>query len=144
MFDRRVKEVADEPRFVQPVSWLRCLRGVDTTTAMTVIAELHDFRRFTSAPQLMSYLGMTPSEYSSGDKARRGSITKAGNSHVRRVLVEAAWSYRHRAAVSVALRKRREGQPPPGRSTAGSSSPSPRPVLVPRAVPTPKQGDVPR
>lgn len=109
--DQEIAEVAAQPRYERPVSWLRCLRGVDTTTAMTVIAELHDFRRFTSAPQLMSYLGMTPSEYSSGDNSKRGSITKAGNSHVRRVLVEAAWSYRHRPAVSAHMKKRREGQP---------------------------------
>jgi transposase len=109
--DRQIEEVAAQPRYAQPVSWLRCLRGVDTTTAMTLLAELHDFRRFTSARHLMAYLGLTPSEYSSGDKSRRGSITKAGNSHVRRVLIEASWSYRHRPSVSGPLRKRREGQP---------------------------------
>jgi transposase len=79
---------------------------------MTILAELHDFRRFKHPRDLMAYLGLTPSEYSSGGRVKRGSITKAGNSHVRRVLVEAAWNYRHRPAASALLRKRREGQPP--------------------------------
>jgi len=108
---KQIQEVAESPRYRQSVSWLCCLRGVKTTTAMTIIAELHDFRRFTSAPQLMSYIGVTPSEYSSGGHSKRGGITKAGNGRVRRVLVEAAWSYRHRPAVSADLKKRRKGQP---------------------------------
>ena len=78
---------------------------------MTILAELHDFRRFTHPRELMAYLGLVPSEYSSGSHTKRGSITKTGNSHVRRILVEAAWNYRHRPAVSVHLRKRRAGQP---------------------------------
>ena len=86
-------------------------RGIDTVTAMTVVSELHDFRRFRSPRELMSYLGLVPSEDSSGEGKRRGSITKAGNSHVRRVLIETAWHYRHPPRVGVALRKRREGQP---------------------------------
>ena len=90
---------------------LRCFRGVDTVRAMTVPAELGDITRFGSAPQLMSYLGLTPSECSSGARQRRGPITRAGNGLVRRVLVEAAWHYRHPPRVGVALRKRRAGQP---------------------------------
>ena len=78
---------------------------------MTVLAELGDVTRFGSARQLMSYLGLTPSEYSSGARQRRGPITKTGNSHVRRILVESAWHYRHPPRVGAALRKRREGQP---------------------------------
>ena len=93
------------------VGWLRCFRGIDTVTAMTIVAELHDFRRFKSPRMLMSYLGLVPSEDSTGDDANRGAITKAGNKHVRRVLVEASWSYRHKPAVGMTLRKRREGQP---------------------------------
>ena len=90
---------------------LRCFRGVDTVTALTVPAELGNVTRFGSARQLMSYLGLTPSEYSSGARQRRGPITKTGNSHVRRILVESAWHYRHPPRVGAALRKRREGQP---------------------------------
>ena len=79
--------------------------------SLTVLAELGDVTRFGSARQLMSYLGLTPSEYSSGARQRRGPITKTGNSHVRRILVESAWHYRDPPRVGAALRKRREGQP---------------------------------
>ncbi len=91
---------------------LRCFRGISTVTVVALVAELHDIRRFHSAPQLMSYLGLVPSEHSSGDRKRRGGITKAGNSHVRRLLIETAWHYRHKPAVGVKLKKRRHGQPP--------------------------------
>ena len=100
----------DEPHR-EPVAWLRCLRGVDTVTAMTLVTELHGFERFHSPRQLMAYLGLTPSESSSGESRRRGAITKTGNSHVRRILVEAAWHSRHRPAVGAELRRRRKGQP---------------------------------
>jgi len=109
--DLEMAEIASQEPYRDPVGWLRCLRGIDTVTAMTIIAEIHDFRRFESPRRLMAYLGLTPSEYSTGEKSRRGGITKTGNNHVRRVLVEAAWSYRHRPAVSAELRKRRTGQP---------------------------------
>ena len=107
----QLEEVAQSARYREQVGWLRCLRGVDTVTAMTVLAELHDFRRFTSPRELMSFLGLTPSEHTSSSHVRRGSITKAGNSHVRRLLVEAAWNYRHRPSVSIYMKRRRKGQP---------------------------------
>ena len=106
-----LEDVAQQEPYAERVGWLRCFRGIDTITAMTILAELHDFRRFESPRQLMSYLGLTPSEHSSSGEAKRGGITKTGNSHVRRVLIEAAWHCRHRPAVGVKLRKRREGQP---------------------------------
>ncbi|MEE8385427.1 MAG: IS110 family transposase [Dehalococcoidia bacterium] len=108
--DQRLDELSQQEPYATPVGWLRCFRGIDTVTAMSLVAELHDFRRFESARGLMAYLGLVPSEYSSGETRRRGSITKTGNSHARRLLVEAAWHYRHRPGVR-ALRKRREGQP---------------------------------
>lgn len=111
MLDSAIEEAAAEEAYAEQVGWLRCLRGVDTVTAMTILAELHDFRRFTKPSDLMAYLGLTPSEHSSGSRVKRGAITKAGNSHVRRVLIEAAWNYRHRPAVSALLRRRRAGQP---------------------------------
>jgi len=80
-------------------------------TAMLILAELHDFRRFPSPRALMAYLGLVPSEDSSGDRHRRGRITKTGNTLVRRVLVEASWHYQHRAGVGPALARRRKGQP---------------------------------
>jgi len=107
----KLEEVSQTEPYREPVAWLRCFRGIDTVTAMTLIAELHDFRRFESPRGLMSYVGLVPSETSTGDRARRGAITKASNKHVRRVLVEAPWSYRHRPAVGVGLRKRRTDQP---------------------------------
>jgi len=107
----KMEEFAASSRYAQPVGWLRCFRGIDTITALTVMAEVHDFRRFHTAHQLMSYLGLVPSEHSSGARQHRGAITKAGNSHVRRLLVEAAWHHRHTHRVGSELRKRREGQP---------------------------------
>jgi transposase len=106
-----LEELASQEPYAEQVGWLRCLRGVDTVTAMTILAELHDLRRFAHPRDLMSFLGLTPSESSSGERRRRGAITKAGNGHVRRVLVEAAWSYRHRPSVSPYMRRRRQGQP---------------------------------
>lgn len=107
-----LETVAQSERYAERVGWLRCLRGVDTITAMTILSELHDISRFRHPRELMSYLGLTPSEHSSGGRTSRGSITKAGNGHVRRILVEAAWNYRHRAAVSSTLARRRKDQPP--------------------------------
>jgi transposase len=77
------------------------MRGVQFTTAVGMLAELGDLSRFEHLRQLMAWLGVTPSEHSSGDKRRKGSITKTGNSYARKLLVEAAWSCRHPARVSV-------------------------------------------
>ena len=88
------------------VEAVQALRGVQFTTAVTLIAELGDLNRFVHPRQLMSYLGLTPSEYSSGSKRQQGGITKSGNTHARRVLVESAWAYRHPAKVSAYLQKR--------------------------------------
>ena len=109
--DVRLAAIADDDPYREPVGWLRCFRGIDTLTAMVILAELHDFRRFPSAPALMAYLGLVPGEDSSGEKHRRGRITRTGNALVRRVLVETAWHYQHRPAVGVALTRRRKGQP---------------------------------
>lgn len=109
--EARLEAVSQAEPYREPVAWLRCFRGIDTVTAMTIVAELHDFRRFTSPRGLMSYLGLVPKEHSSGESRHRGSITKAGNNHVRRVLIETAWHYRHPHAIGAGLRKRREGQP---------------------------------
>jgi transposase len=90
------------------VKALMALRGVKLITAMTVMAELGDISRFASPQQLMAYLGLVPREYSSGKTTRRGGITKTGNSHVRRVLVEAAWGYRFPARKTAHLQRRAE------------------------------------
>ena len=109
--DARLAEIAEREPYREPVGWLRCFRGIDTLTAMLILAELHDFRRFASAPALMAYLGLVPGEDSSGEKHRRGRITRTGNALVRRLLVETAWHYQHRPSIGVALGRRRKGQP---------------------------------
>jgi transposase len=110
--DKEVAAIATTERYQAPVGWLRCFRGIDTLSAMILLAEIVDFQRFRHPRELMAYLGLVPSEYSSGPAERRGAITKAGNSHARRALVEAAWHYRHRPTVSGALRHRTADQPP--------------------------------
>jgi transposase len=90
---------------------LRCFRGMDDITALTIAAELGDARRFPSARGLMAYVGLIPSEHSSGTKRARGTITKTGNAHVRRVLVEAAWHYRHHPFIGKQLRRRQVDGP---------------------------------
>jgi transposase len=91
--------------------WLQALRGVGPIVAATVVAELGDLRRFKTASRLMSYVGLVPSERSSGPKTARGSITKAGNPHVRWKLIESAWHARHRPALSIKMRRRQTGVP---------------------------------
>jgi transposase len=93
------------------VTRLRCFRGINDLTALTIAAELGDPRRFASAPRTMAFVGLVPSEHSSGTKQARGRITKTGNAHLRRVLVEAAWHYRHRPFVGATLRSRQQGAP---------------------------------
>lgn len=105
--------IAEQEPYAAPVGWLRCLRGVDLITALTVVTELQDIRRFATARQLMSYLGLVPSERSSGGAVHRGGITKTGNAHLRRVLIEAAWHARRPPRVYGPLRQRRRGQPTP-------------------------------
>lgn len=90
---------------------LQTLRGVALVTSATIVAEVGDFRRFKSPSQLMSYAGMVPSEHSSGSRQHRGSITKSGNNHIRRVVVEAGWHYRHHPHVGATLRRRQQDQP---------------------------------
>ena len=109
--DAALAQIAETEPYREPVGWLRCFRGIDTLTAMLILAELHDFRRFASAPALMAYLGLVPGEDSSGEKHRRGRITRTGNALVRRLLVEVAWHYQHRPGIGVALARRRKGQP---------------------------------
>lgn len=109
--DVRLAEFGAQEPYREPVAWLRCLKGIDTVTAVCLVAELHGFERFRSPRQLMAYVGLVPSENSSGERERRGGITKSGNRQVRRLLVEAAWHHRHRPALSAPMRQRREGQP---------------------------------
>jgi transposase len=100
------------------VEALQALRGFDWLNATTVVAEIGDFQRFPTASHLMAYVGLVPSEYSSGDRRRRGQITKTGNRMVRRALVEAAWTYRYPARQSYRLRNRSSHLPEPIRDKA--------------------------
>ena len=109
--DQEIVALADTDPYRTPVGWLRCFRGIDTLSAMILVAEIVDFQRFRSPRQLTAYLGLVPSESSSGERERRGALTKAGNSHARRVLIEAAWHYRHRPTIAGALARRSLGQP---------------------------------
>jgi transposase len=93
------------------VDALQALRGVQFTVAVTIVAELGDLTRFDKPSQLMSYLGLTPSEYSTGDHRHQGAITKTGNAHARRALIEGAWAYRYPAKVSRHLQLRLEKVP---------------------------------
>jgi len=100
-------------RLCPVVDALQALRGVQFTVAVTTVAELGDLTRFANPRQLMNYLGLTPAEYSSGERRRQGGITKTGNSHARRALVEGAWAYRYPAKVSRHLQLRLEKLPKP-------------------------------
>lgn len=109
--DQQLREHVPNWWLAPLVEALQAMRGVQFTTAVTLIAELGDLRRFEHPTQLMSYLGLTSSEYSTGERRRQGGITKCGNNHARRVLVESAWAYRHPAKVSEILQKRLERLP---------------------------------
>jgi transposase len=109
--DAQLKELADQEPYRERIGWLRCFRGIDTITALILLAELHGFERFKKPRDLMSFVGLVPSEHSSGGSVRRGGITKTGNRHLRRLLTEAAHHCRHRPGVGGALRQRRAGQP---------------------------------
>jgi len=106
-----IREAFNTWRWQPVVRALMCLRGVDFLTAMTIVAEIGDLRRFEHPRQLMSYLGLVPSEFSSGNNRQRGALTRTGNSRVRRVLIEAAWNYRHRPKISREIETRQEGLP---------------------------------
>ena len=88
------------------------LRGVEFVTAVTLVAEVGDFRRFAKATDFMGYVGLIPSEQTTGNHRRQGPITKTGNAHVRHVLVESAWHYRRQPRMSKALRERSVGISP--------------------------------
>lgn len=109
-FDRTLAELAATAPYAPGVSALRCFRGIDTTTAVTMVAELHTVTRFPHPRGLMAYVGLVPSETSTGDHRRVGAITKTGNGLVRRLLVEAAWQHRH-SGRSARAERRRLGQP---------------------------------
>jgi transposase len=101
--------VPDTP-CAEAVARLRCLRGIDTLSAVGLAVEVGDFARFEHPKLLMSYLGLVPSEHSTGDRRRQGAITKSGSQHARRLLVEAAWHYRRPPRLGSTLERRQGGQ----------------------------------
>lgn len=105
------RTLPDSP-WAQTAGRLVCMRGIDTLTAAGLCAEIGDFRRFEHPAQLMSYLGVVPSEHSSGERRRRGPITRSGSQHARRLLVEAAWHYRRPPRVAGNLARRQRGAEP--------------------------------
>jgi transposase len=107
----QIRQMVTGWRLAPMVKALQAARGVSLVVAVTVLAELGDLGRFKKPSQLMAYLGLVPSEHSSGPNIRRGGITKTGNGHVRKALVEAAWAYRMQARVSRVLLKRQQGVP---------------------------------
>lgn len=110
--DAEIEQLALRPALQAAVGRLRCFRGISTHVAMVLATELVDWRRFASPRQLAAYLGFVPREDSSGDRERKGAITKAGNSHCRHALIQAAWSYRYAPKVAAHLKQRQDGQPP--------------------------------
>jgi transposase len=115
---KRVERLTDQIRLLTPdwrlapvVSALQAARGVSLIVAVTLLAEMGDLSRFDNPSQLMAYLGLVPSEYTTGDSIKKGGITKTGNSHARRALIEAAWAYRMPARVSRSLLKRQQELP---------------------------------
>jgi transposase len=119
--DAAISELAGEPPFVQVVGRLCCLRGVSTLTALALTVELGDWTRF--RPQSLGpFLGLTPSEDSTGERRRLGSITKTGNTHARRLLVEAAWHQRRPLRSSSTLERRRHCQAATVRAQADRSA----------------------
>ena len=105
-------------RFEPVVQALQALRGVDLVTAVGLVAEIGDLCRFEHPRKLMGYLGLVPCEASSGDRVRRGSITKTGNAHARRLLTEAAWHYRFNARIGTHAHRRQQGMSQPVRDIA--------------------------
>ena len=105
-------------RFEPVVGALQALRGVAALTAIGLVAEIGDLKRFSHPRKLMGYLGLVPSQHSSGERTRRGSITKAGNAHARRLLTEAAWNYRFKARIGREALARQEALSEPIRTAA--------------------------
>jgi hypothetical protein len=109
-----IGELVPASPWAQTVARLRCLRGIDTLSAVGLAAEIGDFERFEHPRQLMSYLGVVPSEHSTGGTRRQGHITKTGSRHARRLLIEAAWPYRRPPRLGTTLERRQDGQDPRG------------------------------
>lgn len=110
-FEQKIHELSERPEYAAKVARYSVLRGIQTLSAMTIIAEGGDLRQYANAPQFMASIGIVPGERSTGESQKRGSITKTGNVYLRRILIEAAWAYQKRTQVGVTIQKRRSHQP---------------------------------
>ncbi|HEY2655114.1 MAG TPA: IS110 family transposase [Solirubrobacteraceae bacterium] len=119
--EREIVAILPSSPWTVQVGRLRCLRGVDTLSAVGLCAEIGDFERFATAERVMSYVGLVPSEATTGQQRRLGSITKTGSGHARRLLVEASWHYRSRPSIGTALTERQHDQPPEAVAVAWSA-----------------------
>ena len=106
--EQQIQTTSESSRFQEPIWILRGFRGIGRITAMQLVCEISDFRRFDKPTALMAYLGLVPSQRSPGNTIWSGSITKAGNTHARKALVSAAWKYIYRPRISVSLRERQK------------------------------------
>ena len=119
--EREILSMLPASPWAVQISRLRCLRGIDTLSAVGLCAQIGDFERFARAEQLMSYVGLVPCESTTGQQRRLGSITKTGSGHARRLLVEAAWHYRARPNIGRGLSDRQQLQPPEAIAVAWSA-----------------------
>ena len=119
--EREIVALVPSSPWAREIGRLRCLRGIDTLSAVGLCCEIGDFERFAKAGQLMSYIGLVPCEATTGQQRRLGSITKTGSAHARRLLVEAAWHYRKRPQIGKTLTERQDGQPPAAIAVAWSA-----------------------
>ncbi len=104
-----IAELVENSALAPLIKSLQALRGISLVSAVVIAAEIGDLRRFATARQFMAFVGLVPSEHSTGQTRRRGPLTRTGNDHVRRILIEAAWQYQHLPAVTLALRRRQQG-----------------------------------
>jgi transposase len=109
--EAELEQLAGESIFAQTIARLRCLRGISTLSALGICAEVGQFERFDHPDSLASYLGIVPSENTTGQQRRQGAITKAGSTHARRLLIEAAYHYQRTAVNGEKIQRRQEGQP---------------------------------
>ena len=109
--DSRIEEIAKSEPYCGRVGMLRSFKGIDYLTALSIVCEVGDFRRFSNAESFMGFLGLVPREVSSGVMRRQGRITKSGNTHLRKLLIESSWHYRYASAPSKRVLERRKGQP---------------------------------
>ena len=111
LMDKRIEDMALSEPYAEKVQKLRCLKGINYLTALSFVCEVGDFRQFAHAESFMAFIGLIPREWSSGNKRKQGGITKSGNTHLRRLLIQSSWHYRYKAPPSKRLTERCYGQP---------------------------------